>query len=334
MTKIVVVTDAWTPQVNGVVRTLTTTIGILRQRGYTVETVTPDLFKSVAVPFYPEIRLALPPYGMVDRLLDANAVHISTEGPLGLAARAACKTLKRPYTTAYHTQFPMYLKDKMGVPEGLTYRWLRWFHKDSDAVMVPTRSMIEELEEHGFTNAKLWGRGVDQTLFHPRALADIPEANRFPADWPKPFFLNVGRISSEKNLDAFLSLDLPGTKIVVGDGPDRVALEAKYPQAKFVGAKSGLDLAYCYNQCDVFVFPSKSDTFGLVNIEALASGIPVAAYPVTGPRDIVEHGVTGALSDDLKKACLFCLTLTIPRDRHYSWDAATDQFVSYLAVAP
>lgn len=331
MTKIVIVTDAWSPQVNGVVRTLTMTIAELKKRGFEVDVVSPEQFRTVALPFYPEIRLALPPYRLKERLSSAQAIHIATEGPLGLAARSACVRAGLPFTTAFHTNFPFYLEGNLGIPQALTMPFFRWFHRYSQAVMVPTKSMKDALDAAGFTNTRLWGRGVDSTLFRPRSDDEIAPENRFPAEWARPFWLNVGRVSGEKNLEAFLTLDLPGTKIVIGDGPDLTRLVKDYPEVKFLGQKSGIALAQSYNQADVFVFPSKSDTFGLVNIEAIASGIPVAAYPVTGPLDIVKSKETGFLSENLKEACISCLNIATVSET-FSWEAATDQFAAGLAV--
>lgn len=327
---LVIITDAWEPQINGVVRTLTTTIEILRQRGMDVRVVEPSLFKGVSTKMLPEMTLSKPPYEMERWLVGAKAIHIATEGPLGIAAKLYCDRHKLPYTTAFHTNFPSYAQANFKIPSRFVYPFFRWFHRKAHAVMVPTPSMISELQANRFTNCVLWGRGVDTTLFHPieenpRALGD--------GTLPRPYWLNVGRVSKEKNLDAFLSLDLHGTKFIVGDGPDRERLEGEFPKAQFLGTKQGVELAHCYRDADVFVFPSRFDTFGLVNAEAIASGTPVAGFPVTGPKDIVRDGVTGALDEDLKEACLRALKLSDIHD-DFSWDAATDQFCSHLVMIP
>ncbi|HQR10920.1 MAG TPA: glycosyltransferase family 1 protein [Casimicrobiaceae bacterium] len=327
--RILIVSDAWSPQINGVVITLRNTIREIEAQGHKVMTITPDGFKSVPCPTYPEIRLALLPGKRVSRLIEdfvPEAVHIATEGPLGIAARRHCLRTKRPFTTAYHTQFPEYVHARVRLPVGITYRWMRWFHAPASALMVATQDIRRRLESRGFTNLTMWSRGVDTELFHAGEHAEL--------DDPRPIFLYTGRVAVEKNIEAFLALDLPGTKWVVGDGPARATLERQFPNARFFGMKTGADLAWYYRQADSFVFPSRTDTFGLVMLEAMASGTPVAAFPVTGPIDVVQQGVTGALDDDLREAALAALRL--PRDAvrahalASSWAGATAQFLHNL----
>jgi glycosyltransferase involved in cell wall biosynthesis len=330
--RVLLVTDAWHPQVNGVVRTLEMLARDLEAMGHQVRYATPQGRLTMPMPTYPEIRLTLFPRKSLERMIDAfdpNAVHIATEGPLGLSARAICIKRKLPFTTSFHTRFPEYVKARFPfVPVEWTYRFLRWFHGPAATMMVATQSLKDEMESHGFTNVSLWSRGVDVDAFHPIAGATLPFA--------RPIWLYVGRVAVEKNLDAFLALDLPGTKVVVGDGPARASLERKYPDAKFVGAKSGAELTAYYAASDVFVFPSRTDTFGLVVLEALACGTPVAAYPVQGPRDVIGNAPVGALDEDLKAACL--RALTIPRDEarafalKNSWRACTEQFIANLPI--
>ncbi|WP_370635802.1 glycosyltransferase family 4 protein [Acidocella sp. KAb 2-4] len=326
-----IISDAWTPQVNGVVRTLRTVAEELRALGKVVEVVGPDRFCTVPMPSYPEIRLAVRPGKTLAQIIDEfrpEALHIATEGPLGLAARAYAKRRKIAFTTAFHTRFAEYLKARTGIPECITYAWLRRFHGAGAAVMVATQSLREELAARGFTHLRPWSRGVDLTAFSP-----VPKE-----EWnlPRPIFLYVGRVAVEKNLRAFLALDLPGSKLVVGDGPQRRELEAEFPNAHFVGARHGAELARAYAGADVFVFPSRTDTFGLVVLEALASGLPVAAYPVTGPKDILAEAEqpVGALDEDLRAACLKALeidrTHCRPFAETYSWRACAERFLENL----
>jgi len=323
MKRILIISDVAPPQVNGVQRTLQNTVKILIARGHTVSIAGPPDFRSFPLPFYNEIRLALPPYDFRHRLRGYDAIHIATEGPLGFAARNAANRLRLPYTTAYHTNFPLYLNRMVGVPESASYRYLRWFHKHSRAVMANTPSMINLLKSKGFQNVVHWGRGVDGSLFHPRSNVSQIDVG------PRPYFLNVGRVSPEKNLEAFLELNLPGTKIVIGDGPSRVGLQKAYPDVVFLGTKEGVELAEWYNRADVFVFPSKSDTYGLVIAEAIASGVPVAAYPAPGPIDIIEPGVTGILSENLEYAAISAIKMPMVA-RDFSWEIATNQFFRNL----
>ena len=332
---IAIVSDAWMPQINGVVRTLGRTIGELRELGHAVSVISPNDFRTVPCPSYPEIRLAVAPRRGIARLLDEqrpDAVHIATEGPLGHAARAYCRRRQLPFSTAYHTRFPEYVAERFRVPLRLSYAVLRRFHAPAHTVMVATRSIAEDLAGRGFGNIRFWSRGVDLELFRPRDRA-LPEALK---NLPRPIHLYVGRLAVEKNIEAFLRLDLPGSKLVVGDGPQRGYLKRTYPEAVFVGTKQGEELAQHYAAADVFVFPSLTDTFGLVVLEALASGVPVAAFPVAGPRDVIGTSGAGALDTDLKKAITSALQIPAERCRAhaetFSWRAATSQFLQNLAV--
>ena len=325
---VAVVSDAWYPQVNGVVRTLATTADELRGRGHRVTFVTPDRFRTVPCPTYPEIRLALFADRRVTELLDAAhpcAIHIATEGPLGYAARRYCLARGLPFTTAYHTKFPEYLQARAGIPLSWTYRMMRRFHAPSSGVMVATASLRRELEAQGFPNLRDWTRGVDVGLFHPRPSI---------LDLPRPILMYVGRVAVEKNIGAFLALDHPGTKVVVGDGPQRADLERQHPEVVFVGSKSGEELAAHYASADVFVFPSRTDTFGLVLIEALASGVPVAAYPVPGPLDVIADSGAGVLDEDLGRAVAGALTIdretARARGLHFTWARCAEMFLDNL----
>lgn len=331
--RIVIVTDAWLPQMNGVVRTLTTTCDMLREQGHEVMVVSPDQFASVPCPTYPEIRLAFSPPGAISRKLRKfapGAIHIATEGPLGMAARRYCARNGTPFTTAYHTQFPEYIARRTHLPARWFWRYIEWFHAPARRVLVATESIREELRSHGLARLHHWTRGVDLACFDP----DAPPPSAFE-DLPRPIQLYVGRVSVEKNIEAFLEARHPGTKIVVGDGPALERLRRRHPEVHFLGRKSGRELAGCYAGADVFVFPSRTDTFGLVMIEALACGTPVAAYPVAGPRDIVTDEV-GALSEDLDRAidaALYCDSKTCSGyGAQFSWEAATAQFLSGLAA--
>ncbi len=329
---IVIVSDAWYPQINGVVHTISRTRAELERLGHRVEVIGPDRFRNVPCPTYPEIRLALLPGRKLHALLDAanpDAVHISTEGPLGLAARSWCLKKNFPFTTSFHTQFPEYVKLRTGLPLAVSYRFMRWFHAPAATVMVATPTLRKRLENWGFKNLGMWSRGVNTELFRPRAKNFL--------DAPRPVFLYLGRVAVEKNIEAFLKLDLPGTKVVVGGGPDLDMLRKKYPVARFTGFQTDEALAQHVAAADVFVFPSRTDTFGLVLIEALACGVPVAAFPVQGPVDIIEDGVTGYLDEDLKSAALKALALDAERCRRqallYTWEACTRQFIAHLEAA-
>jgi 1,2-diacylglycerol 3-alpha-glucosyltransferase/glucuronosyltransferase len=328
--RIAIVTDAWAPQVNGVVRTLQRVQDECTALGHQVLVIAPHQFRSLPCPTYPEIRLALRPGAGIARKIDAfrpHCIHIATEGPLGLAARRHAIHHGMPFTTSYHTRFPEYLHARLPVPLALGYAVLRWFHRPSCGVMVATRTIRDDLEARGFANVKPWSRGVDTTLFRP---------DHEPAlDLPRPVYLYVGRVAVEKNLGALLDLPLvTGTKLVVGDGPALDGLRAKHPEVCFVGAKRGMELARHYACGDVFVFPSRTDTFGLVLLEALASGLPVAAYPVPGPLDVIGGSDCGVLDEDLGRA--ITQALAIPRERcrayagHFSWQRCAEQFLGHL----
>ncbi|GAB5099556.1 MULTISPECIES: glycosyltransferase family 4 protein [unclassified Caballeronia] len=327
--KIMIVTDAWEPQVNGVVRTLTQTSRELTGLGHRVELLTPLEFKTIPCPTYPEIRLSLMPGRHVAKRIDEfapDALHIATEGPLGMSARAYALRHKLPFTTAYHTRFPEYVKARFGIPLAMTYRFLHWFHRHSQAVMAPTPVVKHDLEQYGFTNVVLWTRGVDLDIFHPMDSKVLNTA--------RPIFLYVGRVAVEKNVEAFLKLDLPGSKWVAGEGPALAELKSRYTNVNYLGVLSQTELAKVYAAADVFVFPSRTDTFGLVLLEAMACGTPVAAYPVTGPIDVLgEHG-PGALHEDLHEACLQALKIERADARawaeRFSWRAASEQFASHL----
>lgn len=327
--RIAIVTDAWAPQVNGVVNTLKATRRHLQQLGHAVLMVTSENLRSFPCPTYPEIKLACKPYAHIAAQLHAFApdcIHIATEGPMGLAARRYCLQHKLDFTTAYHTRFPEYLHARMRLPLAVGYRWLQWFHAPSKAIMVPTPGVQRALEAHGFKQVVQWGRGVDTDYFKP--------GERQQRSMPRPLYLYVGRVAIEKNIEAFLRIELPGEKWVIGDGPQREALERKYPAVRFLGVKSHEVLPAYYNCADVFVFPSRTDTFGLVMTEAMACGVPVAAYPVAGPIDVVKPEVSGILDEDLSRACFEALRLkrSVVRQHalSYSWEVSTRQFLLHL----
>ena len=331
--RVLLVTDAWRPQVNGVVRTIEKLVEHAPEFGAEIELLTPEGFRSVPMPTYPEIRLSLARAAAAEakiREVGADHVHIATEGPLGLAARRACLRNGRGFTTSYHTRFPEYLKRRAPVPERWTYAWLRWFHNAGDGVMVATPSLAAELAERGFKRIMTSTRGVDADRFRPRPGIDV-------FGLPRPVFLNVGRVAPEKNIGAFLATDLPGSKVVVGDGPSRAALAEAYPEVRFTGSLVGGDLAEAYASADVFVFPSKTDTFGIVLLEALASGVPVAAYPVTGPIDVISDSGAGVLDEDLRRAALAALDIPgeVARARgiQFSWSEAARLFVECAQAA-
>jgi glycosyltransferase involved in cell wall biosynthesis len=329
--RIALITDAWRPQINGVVTTLEYTRRELAQLGHEVAMVTPEGARTMGLPTYPDIRLSLRPGKRVRQALKdfrPEAIHIVTEGPLGLAARRYCLRRGLPFTTSFHTRFPEYLRLRLPfVPLEWGYAYLRWFHGPAIRTLVTNDTMARELARHGLTHLSEWTRGVDTELFRPRE-GDVLGVVH-------PVAMYVGRVALEKNLEDFLRLDLPGTKVVVGDGPARAHLEARYPEAVFTGFKTGEDLAALLASADVFVFPSRTDTFGLVLYEALACGVPVAAYPVQGPRNIITPGVTGYLDEDLGQAAREALGLSRERCRAFalghSWRAATEQFVGHLA---
>jgi glycosyltransferase involved in cell wall biosynthesis len=330
--KVLIVTDAWTPQVNGVVRTLEVLGRELTALGHDVRYVTPQGRFTIPLPTYAEIRLAL--FG--GRSLEQefrdyapDAIHIATEGTLGLRARAICLRYSIPFTTSFHTRFPEYVRARFPfIGEEPVYRFLRWFHSPATAMMVATPALKRELEGHGFHNLRIWSRGVDTDQFRPIPGASLP--------FERPIWLYVGRIAVEKNIEAFLKLDLPGTKVLIGDGPARGPLSRAYPAAKFLGPRSGEPLVEAYSASDVFVFPSKTDTFGLVMLEALACGTPVAAYPVQGPLDVVGDAPVAVLDGNLEKACRAALPISRDDARAFAvrnnWRTCTEQFLSNLAV--
>lgn len=329
--RVLVATDAWHPQINGVVRSLEQVAEAAEEFGARINFLAPAGFPSFSVPTYREIRLACATPGQIAQRLDAVApdcIHIATEGPIGHLARSYCLRRKRPFTTSFHTKFPEYLSARMPIPERWTYAYLRWFHNAGSALMVTTETLEQELTAWGFRNIQRWARGVDAELFRPRPSV---------FDLPRPIFLYVGRVAVEKNLEAFLGLDLPGTKVVVGHGPQLPALQARYPRAVFTGAKEGEALAEAFASADVFVFPSLTDTFGIVLLEALACGVPVAAFPVTGPKDVIGTSGCGVLDNDLRAAAL--AALEIPRDRcrvhalRHTWQESARQFLDNLAIA-
>ncbi len=328
--KIALVTDAWHPQINGVVRTLSRTVEQLEAKGHAVRVVEPGLFKTIPCPTYTEIRLACFPGGRMRRLLQEfkpDALHIATEGPLGFSAREWCLRNAMPFTTSYHTQFPEYLRARVPIPLIASYALLRRFHGAAQRTFVATPTLQKTLESRGFCNIVRWSRGVDIGLFKPRSKAFL--------EFARPIAIYVGRVAIEKNIGEFLEMPWLGTKVVVGDGPERAMLERKHGNVQFVGYKVGEELAKCVAAADVFVFPSRTDTFGLVMLEAMASGVPVAAFPVTGPIDVVQSGVSGVLSDDLASAARIALQLSSDRCRahamQFTWAAATDQFLANLS---
>ncbi len=329
MTSMLIVSDAWYPQINGVVRTMQHIIDELSTRGVRFSLLTPAEFATLPCPTYPEIRLALTRPGTVrKRVVDAAAehIHIATEGPLGMMAMRAARALGRPVTTSYHTRFPEYLSARAPVPQEWSYAVLRRFHNTGHGCMVATETLERDLANYGFRNLMRWSRGVDHTLFRPF------ETSILPPDLPRPIFMTVGRIAVEKNVRAFLDLDLPGSKVVVGDGPDLERLRADYQHVLFTGAKSGDDLAHHFASADVFVFPSLTDTFGNVVLEALACGTPVAAFPVMGPKDIIAGTHVGVLDADLRAAALAALRIPRMDCRAYalkfSWNASAEAFLA------
>jgi glycosyltransferase involved in cell wall biosynthesis len=329
--RILIATDAWLPQVNGVVRTLTSLARSASALGSEVSFLTPDGFPSLAVPTYPGLRMALPNRREIAARIEAvspDAIHIATEGPIGWAVRAYCRRRKLAFTTSYTTRFPEYIAVRSIIPAALSYAVLRHFHAAGAMTMVATPSLRQELGSRGFKKLGTWTRGVDTDLFTPD---DAVELNL-----PRPIFMTVGRVAVEKNLDAFLALNLPGSKVVIGNGPQKAELERRYPKAKFLGEKTGKDLTSHLAAADVFVFPSRTDTFGVVQLEALACGTPVAAYPVTGPLDVIADHPVGALDEDLRRACIRALGISRDSCRRFalerSWENSARQFIGNLTA--
>jgi glycosyltransferase involved in cell wall biosynthesis len=329
--QILIATDAWRPQVNGVVRTLTSLARSASALGAEIDFLTPDGFPSLAVPTYPGLRVALPNRREIARRIEAaspDAIHIATEGPIGWAVRAYCRRRKLAFTTSYTTRFPEYIAVRSTIPMGLSYAVLRHFHAAAAMTMVATGSLRQELAARGFKKLGTWTRGVDTDLFRPGDAAEL--------DLPRPIFITVGRIAVEKNLEAFLALKLPGSKVVIGDGPQRAALQRQYPEVRFLGEKTGEDLTSHLAAADVFVFPSRTDTFGVVQLEALACGTPVAAFPVTGPLDVIADHPVGALDTDLRSACVRALDISRESCRSFalecSWENSARQFIGNLSA--
>ena len=326
--RILIATDAWRPQVNGVVRTYERLEEQLIHLGHDVEFFSPDGFRTVPLPTYPEIRLALIAPVHARRKVEAfrpDYIHIGTEGPIGLTTRLFCVNAEHPFTTSYHTRFPEYVSARLPVPLSWGYKFERWFHNAANGIFVATPSLQEELSGKGLKRLIPWSRGVDTELFHPRNVRNFGT---------EPVFLYVGRVAVEKNLTAFLDLDLPGKKVVVGSGPQREALKSAYSDAIFTGPLFGDALAEAFASADVFVFPSRTDTYGVVLLEALASGVPIAAYPVTGPKDVVANGKVGYIAENLREAALQALALDRDACRAYamkfSWEACARQFVTNI----
>jgi glycosyltransferase involved in cell wall biosynthesis len=329
--RILIATDAWHPQVNGVVRTLTSLARSAAALGADIAFLTPEGFPSLGLPTYPGLRIALPDRREISRRIEAaapDAIHIATEGPIGWSVRAYCRRRKLAFTTSYTTRFPEYVEVRTSIPAGVGYAVLRHFHSAAAMTMVATASLRQELNSRGFRRLGFWGRGVDTNLFRPDAPAKL--------DLPRPIFMTMGRVAVEKNLEAFLALELPGSKVVIGEGPQRAELERRFPQAIFLGEKKGADLSSHLAAADVFVFPSRTDTFGVVQLEALACGTPVAAFPVTGPLDVIADRPIGALSEDLGEACIRALGMSREACRNFaidrSWENSARQFIGNLAA--
>jgi len=330
--RVLIATDAWHPQVNGVVRTLTSLAKAAHALDVAIEFLTPEGFFTLPLPTYPDLRIALCSPGEVAGRIDRmapDAIHIATEGPIGYSARAYCRQRRRPFTTSFTTRFPEYIATRAPVPASWSYAVLRRFHALAEITMVSTPSLMSALTQRGFRNLGMWTRGVDTGIFNPDAPANLA--------FPRPIFVTAGRIAIEKNLDAFLSLDLPGTKVVIGEGPDEVLLRRRYPDAKFLGLQNPETLAKHLAAADVFVFPSLTDTFGVVQLEALACGTPVAAFPVTGPKDVIGDNPIGVLHHDLRTACLAALDLSRQACRDFAlahgWERSARQFIGHVERA-
>jgi glycosyltransferase involved in cell wall biosynthesis len=327
--RVLIATDAWHPQVNGVVRTLSSLVASARRLGVRMDVLAPEGFPSIPLPTYPGLRLALPHKREIARRIEAvrpDAIHIATEGPIGLMVRRYCVRNGVPFSTSYTTKFPEYISARVPIPESFSYWVLRRFHAAAAVTMISTNSLMEELRRNGFRNLAMWTRGVDTELFAPEHALTL--------DLPRPIFLTAGRVAIEKNLEAFLSLDLPGSKVVVGDGPQLAELRRRFPQAVFLGLRTGHELAGTIAAADVFVFPSLTDTFGVVQLEALACGVPVAAFPVTGPLDVIGDRPIGALDTDLRVACLRALMVSRESCRTFalshSWETSARQFLGHV----
>lgn len=334
MARILIVTDAWKPQINGVVRCLESVALELTSRGHEIVFLSPDKFWTLPMPTYPEIQLALAPIGAVGEFVDTTQpdyIHIATEGPLGFQARMHCEAVHLPFTTSYHTRFPEYIAARVPVPAevpiGMSYAYLRWFHAGASATLVPTASVARDLESRDFHNIVTWSRGVDHALFSPGPKSLF-------TDIEGPHMLYVGRVAVEKNVAAFLEADVPGAKIIVGDGPQLEELKRQNPDAHFLGSQTGDMLTALYRSADVLVFPSKTDTFGNVMIEALSCGTPVAAYPVMGPIDVLTDPSFGAMHNDLAVAITHALRSSrdaaIAHARTFTWQHCADQFEAVL----
>ena len=330
--RVLVATDAWHPQVNGVVRTLTSLAHSARRLGVTIDFLTPEGFPTFPIPTYPGLRLALPRRRKIAERIEAarpDAIHIATEGPIGHVVRGYCRRQGRPFTTSYTTRFPEYIAARAPIREAWIYAALRRFHAAATVTMVSTQSLVTELSERGFVNLGMWTRGVDTDLFRPDRAIEL--------DFPRPIFVTMGRLAVEKNVEAFLSLDLPGTKVVIGTGPEEAALKRRFPDAKFLGLLENGALAAHLAAADVFVFPSRTDTFGVVQLEALASGVPVAAFPVTGPKDVVAGHPVGVLNEDLRVACMEALRISREVCRAFalsrSWENSARQFIAHVQKA-
>ena len=328
--RVLIATDAWHPQVNGVVRTLTSLAEATKSLGVTIEFLTPEGFRTVPLPTYANLRLAVPGNAEIARRIEAvnpDTIHIATEGPIGFAVRAYCRRRGRPFTTSYTTCFPEYIAARAPIPESWSYAVLRHFHAAAAVTMVSTTSLMTQLRSRGFHNLSIWTRGVDTDLFAPHRAVTL--------DLPRPIFLSAGRVAIEKNIEAFLSLDLPGSKVLVGDGPQEAELRRRFPSTTFFGLRKAEELAGLMAAADVFVFPSRTDTFGVVQLEALACGVPVAAYPVMGPRDVIGGSAVGLLDDDLRSACLGALNLSRVACREFaltrSWATSARQFIAHVS---
>ena len=323
-----IITDAWHPQINGVVHTLNKTKDLLEKRGHKVQIISPNLFKTIPCPTYPEIRLALLPSRKIKKLLadfQPNAVHIATEGPLGFAARNLIVKKGFSYTTSFHTKFPEYIYARCKLPLSLSYGYLRWFHSKAKTILTPTKSVVDDLKLWNIKNTTIWPRGVDLEIFKPPSKKIKNK---------KPILINVGRVAVEKNLEAYLNLNIDCEKWVVGDGPDKKRLEQKYPEVRFFGSVKHHELPDYYGRADLFVFPSKTDTFGLVLLEAMACGLPVAAYPVAGPINVIGNSNAGVLNENLKKACEKALSISKSKPLNYvkkfNWEKVADIFESKI----